>query len=239
MKMFTDNRKSEGCDTKNRPYVVVNVAMSADGKISTSERCQVTISGQQDFIRVDTLKAGSDAVMVGIGTVLADDPSLTVKSEALITKRQKNQKEPHPIRIVIDSMARTPPDAKILHKGPGKRIIACSKRAPRECLVALSPYADIITIGEEEVDLTSFMMTLAEIGIRSLMVEGGGTLIWSLFEKGLVDEFCSFIGNKIIGGREAPTPADGEGFIRETDFPSLSLISVEQIEEGVFIRWKV
>ncbi|MEI7648565.1 MAG: dihydrofolate reductase family protein, partial [Methanomicrobiales archaeon] len=64
-----------------RPYVVVNVAMSADGKISTRERRQVKISGAQDFSRVDKLKAGSDAVMVGIGTVLADDPSLTVKSE--------------------------------------------------------------------------------------------------------------------------------------------------------------
>ena len=72
-----------------RPYVIVNIAMSADGKISTRERRQVRISGAQDFTRVDRLKAGCDAVMVGIGTVLADDPSLTVKSEECRKYRRK------------------------------------------------------------------------------------------------------------------------------------------------------
>lgn len=239
METIAQTMKSKRSDIIHRPYVVVNVAMSADGKISTRERRQVAISGKQDFFRVDNLKAGSDAVMVGIGTILADDPSLTVKSEKLQEQRQKDGKELHPVRIIVDSMARTPPGAKILHKGPGKRIIGCSKRAPPECTALLSPYAEIIITGEEEVDLTSFLTILSEKGIRSLMVEGGGTLIWSLFEKGLIDEFSTFIGNKIIGGQQAPTPADGEGFIKEIDFPVLSVISVDRIEEGVLIRWKV
>ncbi len=89
-----------------RPYVVVNIAMSADGKISTRERRQVRISGSQDFNRVDRLKAGCDAVMVGIGTVLADDPSLTVKSEECRTYRRKQGWDDHPVRIVVDSSCR-------------------------------------------------------------------------------------------------------------------------------------
>ena len=112
-----------------RPYVVVNVAMSADGKISTRERRQVKISGTQDFSRVDQLKADSDAVMVGIGTVLADDPSLTVKSEERRTNRLHRGADEHPVRIVVDSKARTPPDAALLHKGVGKRIVAVSRLA--------------------------------------------------------------------------------------------------------------
>jgi 2,5-diamino-6-(ribosylamino)-4(3H)-pyrimidinone 5'-phosphate reductase len=86
-----------------RPHVIVNVAMSADGKISTKERRQVRISGSQDFTRVDRLKAGCDAIMIGIGTVLADDPSLTVKSEECREYRRKHGWEDNPVRIVVDS----------------------------------------------------------------------------------------------------------------------------------------
>ena len=93
------------------PSVVVNVAMSADGKMSTRERRQVKISGAEDFARVDRLKADCDAVMVGIGTVLADDPSLTVKNPDLKSRRQQEGKGEHPVRVVIDSRARISPDA--------------------------------------------------------------------------------------------------------------------------------
>src|SRR5512138_2891337 len=112
-----------------RPYVVVNVAMSADGKLSTRERRQVKISGSQDFNRVDRLKATSDAVMVGIATILADDPSLTVKGEECRQHRRDRGECEHPARIVVDSQARIPPDAAILHKGTGLRIIAVSEHA--------------------------------------------------------------------------------------------------------------
>ena len=95
-----------------RPLVVVNVAMSADGKLSTRERRQVKISGAEDFARVDRLKAGCDAVMVGIGTVLADDPSLTVKNPDLKSRRQQEGKPEHPVRVVSDSHARITPDAR-------------------------------------------------------------------------------------------------------------------------------
>jgi len=102
-----------------RPFVFINIAMSADGKISTRERRQVRISGTEDFSRVDRIKAESDAIMVGIGTVLADDPSLTVKSPELRAGRVAAGKDEHPIRIVVDSAGRTPTDADILQKGTG------------------------------------------------------------------------------------------------------------------------
>src|SRR5512136_233907 len=134
-----------------RPYVVVNVAMSADGKLSTRERRQVKISGVQDFNRVDRLKAGSDAVMVGIGTVLADNPSLTVKAEECRDNRIGRGADMHPVRIVVDSHARTPLDAKVLHKEPGKRIIAVSKRADAAQVARLQKLATVIVAGEDQV----------------------------------------------------------------------------------------
>ena len=115
-----------------KPFIFINSAMSADGKISTWQRKQVRISGAIDFDRVDQLRATSDAVMVGIGTVLADDPSLTVKSAQRKTERKAKGLEENPIRIVIDSQARTPIEADIFKKGEGQRIIVTSSSAPSE-----------------------------------------------------------------------------------------------------------
>ncbi|WP_292492054.1 2,5-diamino-6-(ribosylamino)-4(3H)-pyrimidinone 5'-phosphate reductase [Methanoculleus sp. 10] len=222
-----------------RPFVFVNVAMSADGKISTRERRQVRISGSADFARVDRIKAESDAIMVGIGTVLADNPSLTVKSPELRAGRRAAGKDEHPIRVVVDSAGKTPPDADILHKGTGKRIVAVSRRADPEQVAALGEHATVVVAGDETVDLAALLAELYRQGVRRLMVEGGGTLIWALFAQGLVDELQTFVGNIVIGGKDAPTPADGAGFLREVDFARLRIIEAERLDDGLLIRWSV
>mgnify|MGYP001172886192 CR=1 FL=1 len=222
-----------------RPYVVVNVAMSADGKLSTRERRQVKISGTEDFNRVDRLKAGSDAVMVGIGTVLADDPSLTVKGEEYRLHRQNQGMDEHPVRVVVDSRARTPPGASILHKGSGKRIVAVSTKADPARVAALRHAATVITAGDDHVDLALLMDELGAMGIRRIMVEGGGELIAGLVRAGLVDEIYTFIGNLIIGGRSAPTLADGDGFLAGDAFPRLTLIESRRIGDGILLHWTV
>jgi 2,5-diamino-6-(ribosylamino)-4(3H)-pyrimidinone 5'-phosphate reductase len=222
-----------------RPYIVVNTAMSADGKLSTRERRQVKISGTQDFNRVDRLKAGCDAIMVGIGTVLADDPSLTVKAPECRNLRKSRGIDEHPIRIVVDSMARIPIPASVLHKGEGKRIIVVSHQADPEKIEILKKYATVIVAGESSVDLPALMDELGKAGIQRLMVEGGGTLIAGLIQAGLVNEIYTFIGNIIIGGKDAPTLADGEGFIRESEFCRLTLIEARRIESGILLHWHV
>ena len=222
-----------------RPYVVVNIAMSADGKISTRERRQVRISGAQDFTRVDRLKAGCDAVMVGIGTVLADDPSLTVKSEECKNYRRKQGWDDHPVRVVIDSSGRIPPEASILHKGEGKRVVAVSKRADATKISLLEKKATVIVAGEDEVDLCALMNELGAMGIHRVMVEGGGTLIAGLIKAGLVNEIYTFIGNIIIGGKDAPTFTDGEGFILESAFPRLTLLEARRIDQGILLHWNI
>jgi len=228
--------------------VIINVAMSADGKLSTRERRQVKISGAEDFSRVDELKAGCDAIMVGIGTVLADDPSLTIKSDALSRMRREQNRPTHPIRIIVDSLARTPLDAKILYKGEGKRIIAVSRAANFNRVEELKHAAmqsgedievELIVCGEDRVDLLELFRELKKCGIHKLMVEGGGTLIMGLFKAGLVDELHTFIGNMIIGGKDAPTLADGDGFVLEDEFTQLRLFSLTKMEDGVLLSWHV
>ncbi|MCZ7396212.1 MAG: 2,5-diamino-6-(ribosylamino)-4(3H)-pyrimidinone 5'-phosphate reductase [Candidatus Methanoperedens sp.] len=219
-----------------RPFVFINAAMSADGKIATVERKQTRISGSLDFERVDELRASSDAVMVGIGTVLSDNPSLTVKSKERREKRRMRELPENPVRIVVDSLARTPLDADIFKKGEGKRIIAVSESAPKERVKQLAEHADVVAVGEKNVDLGKLLSELKARGIKRLMVEGGATLNWGLISAGLVDEIYTFMGNIIIGGSGAPTLVDGEGCTGE--FCKLKLISCEKLEDGVLIRWK-
>ncbi|MDF1532134.1 MAG: 2,5-diamino-6-(ribosylamino)-4(3H)-pyrimidinone 5'-phosphate reductase [ANME-2 cluster archaeon] len=223
-----------------RPHITINAAMSADGKISTHRRKQVRISGNNDFNRVDTMRAGADGVMVGIGTVLADDPSLTVKSGQLRSERKKRCGSEDPARIVVDSMARTPLDADIFKKGDGERIIAVCENAPKSRVEALQQQgARIITTGEKQVDLAGLMSELKALGIDTLMVEGGATLNWSLLSQGLVDELSTYIGALVLGGQGAPTVVDGIGFADNTDAAGLELVSMEPMDNGVLLRWSV
>jgi len=205
-----------------KPKVLVNVAMSADGKIALSDRTEVKISGEEDFKRVHELRNKVDAILVGIGTVLADDPKLTVK--------EKYVDEPkHPLKVILDSNGRTPKDAQLFDEG--------------EWLIATTGDVDKegwIKCGEKErVDLNVLLDELAERGVEEILVEGGGEVISSFFEEGLVDEFTVFVGSLIIGGREAPTPVDGEGAESVGKIVDLKLRSHEKMDDGILLKYEV
>jgi len=218
-------------------HVVVNAAMSADGKLSTREREQVAISGPADFDRVDELRAASDAVMVGVGTVLADDPSLTVEDPDRRRRRTDRGDPENPARVVADSRIRTPVDARVLDDA-AETYLLTSEGAPPDFLSEIEDTGTtVVTAGENRVDLPAALAVLEDHGIERLMVEGGGELIFSLFEAGLVDELSTFVGPTVIGGRKAPTLADGDGFV--DDFVDLELDSVERLDEGVLLSWHV
>ncbi|MFZ0011111.1 MAG: 2,5-diamino-6-(ribosylamino)-4(3H)-pyrimidinone 5'-phosphate reductase [Halobacteriota archaeon] len=217
-----------------RPYVFINSAMSADGKISTVARKQVRISGEDDLRRVDALKADVDAVMVGVGTVLADDPKLTIKSVALKRTRVDQGRTENPLRVVVDSRARTPPTAAVLGSNA---LVATSQQAPRHRVEELETKAEILVVGEREVDLVALLGRLEDRGVESLLVEGGATLNFALLRLGLVDEIYTYVGNIIIGGSAAPTLVDGEGLTN--DFVKLNLQEIRQIGDGVLIKWRV
>jgi len=217
--------------------VVVNAATSADGKLSSKRREQIAISGPADFDRMDALRANSDAVMVGVGTVLADDPHLTVEDPERQAARRERDATAHPARVVADSRARTPTDARILDDEATTYLLV-SEAAPAERIEELEAAgARLVTAGDERVDLSSALASLEREGVEQLMVEGGGELLFSLFAAGLADELRLFVGSKLIGGRDAPTLADGEGFVEE--FPALELEDVERIDDGVLLRYAV
>ena len=224
----------------DRPFVFINSAMSADGKLSTIERKQIRISGTADFSRVDEMRSECDAVLVGIGTVFSDDPSLTVKSAERKAARKARGLSENPVRIVPASLAEIPPDADIFRKGEGKKIIVVSEAAPADRTDMLNglPDTEVIVAGDEKVDFRLMARLLKEKGINSLMIEGGATVNFEAVRAGIVDEIFTFVGNIFIGGKTAPTFADGAGF-SENECIRLELDSFSRIEDGILLKWRV
>jgi 2,5-diamino-6-(ribosylamino)-4(3H)-pyrimidinone 5'-phosphate reductase len=218
--------------------VVVNAAVSADGKLSSRRREQIAISGPADFDRVDRIRAASDAVLVGIGTVLADDPHLTLDEEDRRVQRLRAGRSGNPARVVVDSRARTPPDARILDDAATTYVLVAETAGEERLSTLRGAGAEILVAGEERVDLAAALAELESTGdVDRLMVEGGGEIIFSLFADDLVDELTVFVGSLVIGGRDAPTLADGEGFVEA--FPRLDLTGVDRVDDGVLLSYEV
>jgi len=218
-------------------HTVVNAAMSVDGKLSTRRREQLTISGDDDFARVDRIRTAVDGILVGIGTVLADDPHLVLDNSAGRAERREAGRPPSPARIVVDSRGRTPPEGRICDDAAATYVVV-SEQAPADSQQALREAgATVIVAGDDRVDLGLAVEKLEQAGIESLLIEGGGEIIYSAFEAGVVDELSVFVGSLVIGGREAPTLADGEGFVEQ--FPQLSLTAVDRVDDGVVLQYVV
>jgi 2,5-diamino-6-(ribosylamino)-4(3H)-pyrimidinone 5'-phosphate reductase len=218
-------------------HVFVNAAMSADGKLSTRRREQVRISGPDDFARVDRLRAGADAVLVGVGTVLADDPHLTVDDPSLRAARTDRGDPANPARVVVDSSGRTPADARILDTEATTYVVVSSAAADARRTALAEAGAEVVVAGDDRVALADALPELEARGVETLMIEGGGEIIHSLFAAGLVDELSVYVGSVIVGGRDAPTLADGDGFVES--FPDLSLDGVRRVDDGVLLEYTV
>lgn len=203
-----------------RPFIHINCAMSADGKLAGSDRKQVRISSSEDKARVKGLRMEYDAILVGVGTIIADNPHLTVKGRSF----EENQ-----IRIVLDPDGRTPKDALVVNDAARTIIVTSS-----ECTETWEN-ADVIRSGER-IDLADVMNRLYEAGIGSILVEGGGETISSFFRLGLVDKYTVFVGNLIIGGRQSPTPVDGDGWVREEGIV-LKFESCEKLGDGALLSY--
>ncbi len=214
---------------KLRPYVLLNSAMTLDGKIATSNS-GISISGKNDLERVHDLRKEFDAIMVGINTILIDDPRLTVH-------KIPSKKEDNPIRVVIDSNGRIPLDSRVLNDD-AETILIVSRKAPKDKIRKLIDKCEIIEAGEYKVDLTIALEKLFKIGIKSVMLEGGSTLNFSMFEERLIDEVSICVGSKILGGKDSKTLVDGLGF-DEDDCVNLELQSVEKIDTDVLLTYMV
>ncbi len=209
--------------------VVANAAMSLDGKIASRCRDQLAISGPEDFDRVAELRRSCDGILVGRGTVIADDPQLTVRGDP------DDRELSGLTRIVADSLARTPRDAHVLDD-TAETIILVSEAAPADRISTLETTATVLTVGDETVDIERAFEVLESQGISKLLVEGGGELMFSAIASGWVDSLMIFIAPFVIGGRDAPTLVDGEGFIEQ--FPEYTLVDSERLDTGIYLEFQ-
>jgi 2,5-diamino-6-(ribosylamino)-4(3H)-pyrimidinone 5'-phosphate reductase len=223
-----------------RPYVFINIAMTADGKIDTFERRGAAISSQRDKERVDRLRAEADAVMVGGRTLLGEDPKLTVKSADLRAAREARGQPTNPIKVGIASNADLKPASAFLTAGPARIVIFTTQGTSKEQIEVLRARGvEVFVHDTQRVDLPEALHTLKEIGVDRLMVEGGGTLNFELLRLGLVDELTAYIAPLVFGGESAPTLAAGQGLVRSAAIP-LKLVNAEAWEDGgVLLLYKV
>ena len=219
-----------------RPYVILNAAMTLDGKIATRTGSS-NISGKEDLERVHELRKECDAIMVGIGTVLADDPRLTVhKIDA--------KSEDNPVRVVVDSKCRTPIAARITNRD-ARTIIAGANEYKYDFMVTdryetfKKRGVDFFFSGDKRVDLSLLMSYLHEEGIEKLMLEGGATLNFSMIKAGLIDEIRICVAPMVVGGANAKTFFDGEGFDLMDDAVRLELTDSYALGKDLILTYKV
>ena len=215
------------------PFVILKVAMSLDGKIATATGESQWITSEASRQRGHKVRDEVDAILVGRGTIERDNPALT-------TRLENNRQGQDAIRIVMDSHARIPTDARIFNPESSVGVIvAVTPEAPSENVEALEKSgAEVITVPEahgNRVCFKSLMEILGKRGITSILIEGGGEINASAIAAGIVDKVMFFVAPIIIGGQNAPGPIGGEGVSSLTDVPQLHRICITQIPDSDFL----
>ncbi len=219
--------------TTGRPFVTAKFAMSLDGKMATSTGDSKWITGIEARKYVHSLRYTTDAIMAGINTVLIDDPHLTSRCCGGRGGTAKKQ----PLRVIVDSKGRTPVSAQIFRES-GKTLVAVGRSlTPEEQGAFAEVGAELLELASSEglIDLSKLMEKLGGRGITSVLVEGGGTLLGSLFDYGLVDKVIAFIAPIIIGGEKAKVAVGGRGIEKVADSLKLKDVNLEKIGEDFVI----
>ena len=191
-------------------YTILNAAISIDGKIATIEN-DSAISSKLDLVRVHKLRSTVDAIVIGICTVLKDNPMLNVRYPTRVAK--------NPIRIIIDSKARIPLDSRIIETSNKiHTIVAVTRNASTKKIQELQKKGvQVLVSGNRKVSIRSLFQQLEKMGLKKIIVEGGGEINWSVLKLGLVNELIVTISPFVIGGRDAKTLVEGEGYTKISD----------------------
>lgn len=211
------------------PFIILKVASTLDGKIATRNGDSKWISGKASRRLVHRMRNQVDGILVGIGTVLKDNP--------LLTTRIRGGRDPY--RIVLDSRLRIPEEANVIGTSPSKAIIAATELASRERIEKLEKRGArtlIFDSKEGRVDLKSCLSKLGEMGITSILVEGGSQVNGSFLDEGLIDKLVLFLSPRVIGDQQAPGIFGGRGVLNLQDAVGLREIRMKKVGEDVFLE---
>ena len=215
-----------------RPYVLLKYAMTADGKIATSTGESKWITGETARAKVQETRHQYSAIMVGVETVLADNP--------MLNSRMPNARQP--IRVVCDSQLRTPLDCQLVQTANEYRTViatVCEDLQKIEQYRPLGVEVLVCKAKNKRVDLKDLLQKLGEMQIDSLLIEGGSSLNFSALESGMVNRVHCYIAPKLVGGKQAKTPIGGEGIVDLSRAVKLKLVSMEMVGEDILIDYEV
>ena len=224
-----------------RPFVLINMAMSADGKIAPPHRRFIAFGSRLDHKNLLALRATADAVMCGARTVDSAPVTLDAGGAAYERRRQRAGLARQNLRVVVSGSGSVDPAAKIFQHTVSPLIVLASGQAPKSRLAKLKRLADCVKVcGRNSVALAQALGWLRrEWAVKRLLCEGGGELNFELLRLGLVDELHLTICPRIIGGRAAPTIADGEGFARLAKAAKLELTRQRRVGDELFTTWRI
>ena len=224
-----------------RPFVLINMAMSADGKIAPPHRRFVAFGSRRDHANLLALRATADAVMCGARTVDSAPVTLDVGGAAYERRRLRGGLGKQNLRIVVSGSGSVEPGAAIFRHPGSPLIVLSSGQAPKSRLAKLKRLADCVKVcGKNRVALAQALGWLRrEWAVKRLLCEGGGELNFELLRLGLVDELHLTICPKIIGGKDAPTIADGDGFARLAKVANLKLTRQRVVGDELFTTWRI
>jgi 2,5-diamino-6-(ribosylamino)-4(3H)-pyrimidinone 5'-phosphate reductase len=216
----------------DRPFVWLNCAASIDGRLAYAGGKRAHLSSPEDLVRVQRIRLSVDAILVGVGTVIADDPSLRVHRELLgeDPAASHDGARSGPLRVVLDSKGRTPATAKVLD-GRQPTLIVTSESSKRR----FPPSVQTTSFGKTRVPLRPALRWMLRKGTRSVLVEGGAAVIASFLREGLVDRWTLYLAPVAIGGRTAPTIMAGEDRDGAGGAVPLRLVSSERLGAGLLI----
>jgi 2,5-diamino-6-(ribosylamino)-4(3H)-pyrimidinone 5'-phosphate reductase len=214
------------------------MAMTADGKISSRTREPVRLGGPHDRDLLDRLRAASDAVIHGAGTIRADDPPMRIRSPERIAARERAGRPRHPLQVVVSRNLELPVSGRFFREPDVERLVVAPRSAAGDREREVARVAEVERIGEDSVPIGALLERLAARGVAELLAEGGGAFNFDLFAAGVEDAFFVTLTPWILGGRTAPTPVDGDGF-PWTDRVALDLASVERVGDDLYVEYRV
>jgi riboflavin-specific deaminase-like protein len=220
------------------PYVLMNMAMSVDGKISTRHRESITLGTSQDRLLMDKIRAQVDAVIIGSGTLKADGFPLLVRNAEIRRWRTDRGLPSHPVNVLLSRTLDIPARKKFFSHPESKKIVYTSRLAEPAQRRKFEKYAEVVLVPARISYLKYVLTDLANRGFKKVLLEGGGELNYSFFHAGLVNEIYLTITPRIIGGGKAPTVVDGKGFLKHNHI-ELKLRSVKRIGDELFLRYMV
>ena len=218
--------------------VVVNMAVSVDGRITTRTRERVVLGSERDRRLMDELRTRADAIIVGAGTVRHDGHPMRIRYEDLRARRAARRLPLHPVNVVLSRALDLPLRSKFFQSTDTRRIVFTTKAAPVSRVKRFQRVAEVVVVPGTSLSPRLVMAALARRGLRRVLLEGGGETHFAFAKAGLVGEVYVTVTPRLIGGKGAPSLLDGKGFLWK-DHVRLRLVSVKRTGEEVFLHYRV